>query len=101
MINPEQIFAEFEHAKDQRAIDMPTEKDALEHMHRAWLRLKDLGWADAIYSPKDGRDFLVIEAGSTGTFACQYMGKWPTGGWWIHDAGDLWPSRPILWKAKP
>ncbi len=101
MTNAAQIFAEFEHAKKRRAIDMPTERDALEVMQRAWQRLKDLGWAEAMYCPKDGSTFQAIEAGSTGTHVCHYEGDWPKGVWWVHDTSDLWPSRPILWKAWP
>lgn len=97
----EQIFAEFEHAKDQRAIDMPTEHDALLVLQRAYQRLKDLGWADAIYSPKDGNSFLAIEAGCTEPGNCIYLGDWPTGNWWIQDSSDLFPSRPILWRPTP
>lgn len=88
-------------SKAKRAEDMPSEQDALNVMWGAFQRLRELGWREAMYCPKDGSSFLVIEAGSTGTFECHYDGKWPTGTWWIYDSGDQWPSRPILFKPKP
>jgi len=88
-------------AKAKRAADMPTEKDALNVMHEAYSRLRELGWREAIYGPKDGTWFQAIEAGSTGVFQCQYNGEWPKGSWWIADAGDLWPAHPILHKLSP
>ncbi|KPH74068.1 hypothetical protein [Bosea vaviloviae] len=83
------------------AADMPTEGDALRELGRAYERLRQLGWSDAIYCPKDGSEFDAIEAGSTGIHRCQYEGDWPNGRWWIADAGDLWPSRPILYRLDP
>jgi hypothetical protein len=82
----------------KRAEDMPTEQDALSRMFDCVQRLKELGWNDATYCPKDGTVFNVIEAGSSGIHKAHYEGKWPDGTWWIHDNGDLWPSRPILFK---
>lgn len=69
-------------------------------MHDAYTRLTELGWWDASYCPKDGSHFQAIEAGSTGIHDCAYWGAWPTGGWNIFD-GDVWPSRPILFKLYP
>jgi hypothetical protein len=63
--------------------------------------LKELGWSDAVYCPKDGSTFLAIEAGSSGVFPCTYQGAWPDGKYWTEADGDLWPSRPILWKPLP
>jgi len=70
----------------------------LNQMHDAFEGLKANGWKEAIYCPKDGSSFLAVEAGSTGVFRCHYEGVWPHGHWWLEDNGDLWPSRPILWK---
>lgn len=94
------IWEAVEKTKAKRETDMPTDKDALVTMFQAYQRLKDLGWREACYCPKDGSVFSVIEAGSTGIFDCHYEGKWPTGSYWVHDAGDLYPSRPILFKKK-
>lgn len=92
------IWAECEARKEKRQEDMPTEKDAINAMFEAYQRLKELGWGDAIYCPKDGSVFHIIEAGSTGIHDCSYDGEWPKGTWWVHSEGDLWPSRPILFK---
>lgn len=85
--------------KVARSALMPTEQDALNLMHDCYERLKELGWQDAIYCPKDGTEFDAIEAGSTGIHRCHYDGEWPTGHWLVADAGDLWPSRPILYRV--
>jgi hypothetical protein len=87
-------------AKDAAMAEkMPTEADALRQMFEAWERLKQLGWNDACYCPKDGSMFSVIEPGSTGIHKCNYTGDWPKGHWWIYD-GDVWPARPILWRPR-
>ena len=95
----ETIFAAADAAKARRAEQMPDEHAALHAMMDAYIRLKELGWNNAIYCPKDGTTFNVIEAGSSGIHTCHYDGEWPNGSWWIHDEGDFWPSRPILFKA--
>ena len=80
-----------------RVAHMPDETAALRTMFNAWLRLKELGWREAMYCPKDGSHFKAIEAGNTGIHDCNYTGDWPKGSWWIYDGdGDVWPSRPIL-----
>lgn len=73
----------------------------LERMHDAWAGLKACGWREIEYCPKDGSRFLAISAGSTGVFPHHYRGEWPDGHWWCEAHGDLWPSRPILWKPMP
>ena len=67
-------------------------------MQEAFERLKDLGWKEAIYCPKDGTLFWAIEPGCSAAGVCQYLGTWPTGRYWMHAGGDLWPSRPALFK---
>lgn len=84
--------------KAKRAADMPDAKAALRQMMDAYLRLKELGWREAIYCPKDGTVFEAIEPGSTGIFRTHYAGDWPTGGWWAEDGGDLWPASPCLFR---
>jgi hypothetical protein len=79
----------------------PEEKAALDAMWQQYDALRKLGWRDAIYCPKDGSVFLSISAGSTGIHECHYDGEWPKGTWWVHDGGNLWPARPILWKPLP
>jgi len=81
------------------AAEMPTEQDAINTIQRAYERLKELGWNDAIYCPKDGSTFDSIEVGSTGIHPTHYMGEWATGSWWVTEAGDLWPARPTLYRV--
>lgn len=92
------IMAQIEASKSRRAELMPDEAAARRIYFDAWLRLKELGWNEAIYCPKDGREFEVIEAGSTGVHRCIYSGEWPSGYWMILDGGDAYPSRPVLYR---
>lgn len=92
------IWASVEAERLKREADMPTEQDAIRVMFSACQRLKELDWNEAIYCPKDGSTFDAIEAGSTGIHACHYDGEWPNGHWWIAEAGDLYPARPILYR---
>ncbi|MEE8274985.1 MAG: hypothetical protein V3R88_09970 [Alphaproteobacteria bacterium] len=92
------MLAMIERAKSKRAEAMPDEQAAIDQMFEAYQRLNELGWNAAIYCPKNGTIFDAIEAGSTGIHKCHYHGEWPTGSWWVHAAGDLWPSRPCLWR---
>jgi hypothetical protein len=87
-------------AQASRAERMPDEQSAIRAMFDAWARLKELGWKDACYCPKDGTHFQVIESGSTGIFDCVYSGEWPTGHWMTFDGGDCYPSStpPTLFK---
>jgi len=95
------IWAQCKADEAKRAKDMPTEKEALSVMFEAFQRMRELGWRQAVYCPKDGTPFQAIEAGSTGIHECSYSGEWPKGTWWVHAEGDLWPSRPILYKDYP
>jgi hypothetical protein len=88
-------------AQARRKELMPDEESAISMLFEAWVRLKEFGWREAIYCPKDGREFLVIETGSTGQHRCRYDGEWPDGAWWILSHGDLYPSRPTLFKDLP
>lgn len=87
-----------EKQKEYRSIG---ESELLQQMFDKYQGLKSLGWNDAVYCPKDGSTFLAIEAGSTGVFPCRYEGEWPKGTFWTIAHGDLWPSRPILYKPMP
>jgi hypothetical protein len=97
----ESILEKIEADEAARAEKMPDERAAILQMFEAVQRLKELGWNDAIYCPKDGSEFDAIEAGSTGIHRCHYDGEWPDGRWWVADNGDLWPSRPILFRKTP
>lgn len=93
------LWQSVEDEKTKRASDMPTDQDAIYALNAAIRRLKELGWQDPVYAPKDGSQLDLIEPGSTGIHQGHYEGKWPNGAWWIYDAGDLWPSRPVLARA--
>lgn len=95
------LWAHAQRCHEDRVARMPDEKTALQHLHDAYTRLRDMGWRDAIYCPKDGSTFEIIEVGSTGIHRAHYSGEWPTGSWWAEDAGDLWPSRPALFRLLP
>lgn len=87
--------------KRSRAEQMPTVSHALRQLNQAYFRLKELGFNDAIYCPKDGTKFEAIEAGSAAIHAeCWYQGSWPDGGWNVWSDNDVWPSRPILFRLK-
>lgn len=98
VVDARQILEEDDAAKARRAETMPTEFDVLRVLGQCHSRLRELGWTEAIYCPKDGSAFRAIEFGSTGIHDCHYEGEWPKGSWWIHSAGDLYPSRPIMIK---
>lgn len=88
-------------AKDERAAAMPDESAALNVLFGAFQRLKELGWREWIYMPKDGTLVDLIECGSTGIHKGYYMGEWPNGSVWVMDDHDLWPSHPILFRKPP
>lgn len=87
------------HSEDERRKAlMPDERSAIRMMMDAHTRLTDMGWRDPVYCPKDGSTFEVIEPGSTGIHKCIYMGEWPKGSWWALGDGDMYPSRPVLFR---
>lgn len=79
---------------------MPTEESAILALHHAWTRLKDFGWQDPVYAPKDGSRLDILELGSKGIHCGTYEGEWPTGRWWLHGDGDMWPTRPAMARAR-
>jgi hypothetical protein len=94
------LMADIERRKAERAAKLPDEQACIDAAFEAWLRLKELGWNDIIYCPKDGTIFSSISAGSTGIHDTHYQGEWPDGSWWVFDGGDLWPAHPTMWKPK-
>jgi hypothetical protein len=83
-----------EQLKRQRAIDMPTDLDAVKALWRAQYRLEELGWKPARLAPS-GITAPIIELGSAGI----HVGRKDEGEhWWIDSEGDQWPSRPVLYK---
>lgn len=103
-LTEQQAEALWKSAEASRAVievKYPDEASCLKAMCEAFHRLKDFGWSEAMYCPKDGSSFDAIEAGSSGIHRCHYSGDWPNGSWWVADAGDLWPSSPILFRLDP
>lgn len=94
----DEFWGSIEEARKRREESLPTEEHCLRAMFDAWERLKELGWNDMMYGPKDGSVVEAISFGSTGIHPAHYMGEWPSGGWWIHDAGDLWPAQPVMYR---
>ena len=103
MTTYEQLLRNIEHAKEERAQKMPKLNDCLVALLSAKERLRELGWKDGIYAPKDGTLFEVIEFGSTGVFNCRYDGEWPDGYWMTMDDRDVYPSGspPLMFRLKP
>lgn len=95
------LIAHCKSEDERRKALMPDERSAIRMMMDAHTRLTDMGWKDPVYCPKDGSTFEVIEPGSTGIHKCIYMGEWPNGSWWALDAGDMYPSRPVLFRTLP
>lgn len=84
-------------ADAERRTRMPDSMSALHALHDALTRLKDEGWSEGCYCPKDGSEFAVIQYGSTGIFSGFYSGKWPDGhvmscDFITHPSGLLWKS---------
>lgn len=92
-----ELLAAVDRDKRRRESAMPSERDAIVMMWQAYQRLRELGWREAIYCPKDGTWFQAIEPGSTGQHLCYYDGDWPNGRWTDGDYG----LRPCLFKLSP
>lgn len=90
------IWARCEEADAKRRALMPDSMAALRMLADALSRLRNEGWRDGIYCPKDGSDFAVIEFGSTGIFTGSYFGKWPDG--YVMLCDSLSHPKGILWK---
>lgn len=63
------IWDRFKQVDAERAAQMPTAVAALSVLSGAVERLKQLGWRDARYCPRDGSEFAVCEIGSTGMWS--------------------------------
>ena len=88
----EALWAAAKEAERLRAEQMPDEQAAIRALFDAHQRLKELGWKEPMYCPKDGSNFKVIELGSTGIFDCYYEGEWPKGTYMVSDEHDLYPT---------
>lgn len=89
------IWAAAMEGKAKRQAMMPDEATAIRFMHDANTTLKEMGWQDPLYAPKN-QPIQMLEAGSTGI----HNGYRDEIGFWITD-DDTWPSRPVLWRPMP
>lgn len=98
-----ELWESGEKSRAERAARLPDDASAIKAMCEAYGRLKELGWNDIMYCPKDGTRFEVTENGSTGIFDCVYEGKWPDGHWMTFDETDCYPSSiaPALFRLYP
>ena len=85
-------------AKEQPDFTLEEERGFLDQVRKAYEDLRQMGWQEIEYCPKDGTTFLAICAGWSRVVPCLYRGDWPTGSWWALDSGDMWPVYPMLWK---
>ena len=97
----QKLWDEVQRSKAETDAKLPDERATILAMTEAFHRMRDFGWREAIYCPKDGSVFEAIEAGSSGIHDCFYEGEWPNGRWWILANGDMCPSHPILFRLKP
>lgn len=79
---------------------VPTEEDAFRLSHDCFERLKELGWREIQYCPKDGTEFDAYCFGDLVSFDCTYEGQWPDGMWVQHDEDDSIVCYPSLWRPK-
>lgn len=86
------LWQSAEKVERERAERMPDEQAAIRELWDAHQRLKELGWKEPQYCPKDGTKFRVIELGSTGIFDCYYQGEWPDGLYMVMDEHDCYPT---------
>lgn len=99
----EALWKHVQEREAERAARMPDEKSAINALFDAWLRLKELGWKEPMYCPKDGTKFRIIELGSTGIFEGAYRGTWPRGCWDSWDDHDSYCSStgPAMFQLFP
>lgn len=90
------IWAAVEAQRVRRQTAMPDEQSAIRALQDAVERLKDFGWRDWVYCPKDGSSFDVLELGSTGIHRGYYHGEWPTGVVVTGEGLDCGPSRHVI-----
>ena len=87
------IFKVVEAAKDMRARDMPTARDALAALIRVEARLRDLGWwQGGVLRVKRGDECAVAQTGSTGI----WCGRLDDEGKYVH-FGDSVASPRNCW----
>ena len=91
------IWAEIAAHNAALAAQMPDTATALRTMLNSRERLRQLGWSDGTYCPKDGSTFAIIQHGSSGIFSAFYIGDRPGG--YVMCGDYLYRPEGIMWKA--
>jgi len=91
------LWEAMEAARAALAARLPHTAAALNAICGGKQRLRELGWRDGSYCPKDGTDFAAIEFGSTGIFTGHFPGKWPYDFAYV-EAYGVHPHA-FMWKA--
>lgn len=87
------IWDAIKRAEAERAERMPDTRSALATLVSAEQRMKELGWRDSRYCPREG-SFAVCEIGSTGIWIGS---RWDA---YIHYADSVSsPGSHMFWKA--
>ena len=89
-----EIMAQIDAAQLSRQDRYPTVQTCLDEAAQIMQRLKDMGWRDICYAPKDGTYFKAICFGATQPQTCCYIGK----SIFAASGGDWWPETPVLFK---
>jgi hypothetical protein len=84
-------------AKADLAARLPTEEDCLRAMCDAKQRLRDLGWSDATYAPQ-GEELDIAEFGCSAVLKARRDDQRR---FWVLEAGDIWPSSPVMYRRPP
>ena len=67
-------------------------------IHALTTEMRNDGWKDICYCPKDGSVFWAWSPVMPNPYRCKYDGEWPNGKWWALMDGDIWPDQPVLFK---
>lgn len=96
----DELFNQVKAKELERAKLYPSELDAIKGAQEATERLRDLGWENAMYCPKDGSTFEAFEVGCGSIIEnVSYYGEWPKGSYnHVDETGDMWTVSPSLIK---
>lgn len=70
------LWDSIEKATAERAVRLPDAHACLAAMSSASSRMKELGWRESTYCPRDGSLFAVCEIGSTGMWTANFSGEY-------------------------
>ena len=87
-----------ESAKKERPDRMKNAHRVMVEIARLTNEMRTDGWKEVSYCPKDGSMFWAWDPLCSLPYKCSYRGVWPDGKWDAYCDGDIWPSRPVLFK---